>query len=459
MIVKPAHPVDRKSRRLAIGGGGALAVKMVPSIEAARARGFHVTVIDRLDTPRLCAEHAHLIDEHYNISSEAERNRLLSDALNEPFGLTYVASLPSAHLSNMFDLASVSQFMLVTKPLTTFKHMAALASRFMPVGPDAWTLMRWFLHDHYTTKPIIRAVERILPTSHENHGRYRRMVIVLTEKKTVNEELDRLEALSVGQLPDMGSHAIALLQRLVPKRLTWHDQVGHQITRLDRDIEVRACVELQNHDAPYHTVGSEETVSTAVVLELEVTEHLALEAPGRQIKYDNKFPVLILVGKGFVADPSRTDRDLKAVEVTYDDRATGTIDLESNAGGGVFDPLQSNAALAAARNHRGVNLPLLDLLDRWDRLDRWDGDAVATLGQDFLDAEAAWENMQLQYDAWDVAGRGRRVLGYGSSTGPECVQGFLNAYAVERYGFPNDWHMQKAPLHLMFGSLPTAPTP
>jgi hypothetical protein len=426
---------------------------MIPFIEAARKRGVHVTLIDVVETPRLYELRPDLIDEKYNLCNDEDKKRFWRDALNEEIDLTYIASLPEAHLFNLIDLETVSRCMLVTKPLTVFKHMPALKDRFKPPAAGGAADQGWYLADHFTTKPIVQAVERILPSSHQSHGRFRKMLLILTEKKSVNEELARRDALSVGQLQDMGSHGIAVLQRLVPKGLSWNDQYGNRITRVDREIKVWACVELQNNNAPFNMKDGQETVSTAVLLELLILEQLVLTGPdGSTFHCDNEFRALILAGKGFVGDPARPDRDLKGIEVGYQDGATGTIDLESNAGGGVYDPTGTDTTLASVRHHRGVCLPLLRMLDSWDR------DEPLTLGQDFLDSASAWENQWIQYHGWNNAGQGRRVLGYGSAAGPESVQDFINAFAVARYGFSDGWHLSKPPLHLIFGTVPQSPT-
>jgi hypothetical protein len=441
----PATPAEA---RFALVGMGHLAVKMLPFLQRCRAGGIQIVGVDVTGEPKFLRDgHGQLLADYFNISRLAEFQRFLQAGLARPFELAYVASLPASHCLNILDLRNVCQRIIVTKPLTTFSSKKDFAAYLRHPDIHPWASRLW-LHDHFITKPAVAAVGGLLSQLHAAHGRYQRIVILLTERRTVNEELDRLEALRCGQLLDMASHAVAILQELVPRKLLWQDRHGNTIARADRQITPTACVEGQNMDAPY-----DQTVSTADLVEFRVEERLTINGKNKEkAEFRNTFYVLLLCGKGFAANPAHADRDLKAVEVTYRNGVTGMIDIETNAIGGTFDGFLSGGVPEAQRNHRGINLPLLAALEGWEGFLGGER-AVAN----FHPALLALENMELLYGAWQRGGRGRHVLGYGAPDRPVPIQDFVNTHAVRQNGFQESWHLAQPPLHLMFGNFATSP--
>ena len=66
--------------------------------------------------------------------------------------------------------------------------------------------------------PILTALPSRLPEVHRLYGMISRITIIITEQRTVNdpEEVKRREALAGGMVPDLGSHAVMILQHLMP---------------------------------------------------------------------------------------------------------------------------------------------------------------------------------------------------------------------------------------------------
>ena len=385
--------------------------------------------------------------EYFDLSSGPDRDALRKLGQSKPFDLIYEATWPDAHILDVLDWQSIANQIIVTKPFVSIEHYQTLRS--LMVIPGYRSIVgKMMQHDHYINKPALEEVITHLPQAHSTYGKFAHMTIVITERRTVNDQRHRLRALTGGMIPDLDSHAVMIIQRLVPTNLVWEDGEGNHMKRFSRDIKPVACIRAQMKNAKCN-----QDVDTACIVEYRVTESLNLidekGAVGEPV--ENTFYVLVVCAKGLQAE-GNSERDLKAIEIAFQGQgqSTGVIDLETNAVNEIFRAIpEISPCDDEIRKHKGINRPMFAAIDTWPKF------VADELLRDRLFQSPAliWENMRLLWETMTIAKKGI-LPAYGSR---DLIHNFVNSHIGPANGFRyfgqegSGWPAKEPPLHLMRG--------
>jgi len=440
-----------KLNRICIwGGNGSLAGKLAQWYETGAAEGVQFFAADIVPETEFRPNFTGFAG-YFDVTNGADRQKLIELARDQPFDLGYDATWPNAHLLNAMNMEPFFKHILVTKPFVSIEQFSALEA-LMHLAAFRCVREKLLMHDHFANKPGLTALLSSLSAAHSLYGKFSRMLIVITERRSVNdpEEIKRQEALQGGMVPDLASHAVMMIQLLTRKGLMSRDSQGNYFRRLDRTIVPTACVRAQMKLA-----ALPENVDTACIIEYMVPEKLTLAREDGTVcgkPFSNTFYVLMVCGKGLsvTADASR---DLKAVEISFQGqgRATGIIDLETNT---LNEVLERVPGLVIPRDneriHRGINRPVMDLIGRWHDFST-DEDFRTSL---FQDKELVWENMKVLSETTAISRPGLLP----SYAPLEEIHNFVNTHIGPANGFRyfgttngNGWPMKEPPLHLMRG--------
>lgn len=437
-------------RRIVIfGAAGQLGgTKLEPTLTAYHRRGVEIYGCDIINESEFKPRFG-LIQEYFNLRNQHHREKLFDIGRKERFDLAYEATWPDVHLLDIVNWEAIFRDILVTKPFVSVRQYNSLKSLMELPGYDC-VLRKVMMHDHYANKPAMAAVVGCLPRIHRKYGKYSRMTIMITERRTVNdsEEVTRHAALAEGMIPDLASHGLMVVQLLTPNGLVWEDEDGARFKRLEREIIPTACVRAQLKNA-----AVAQDIDTACIIEYRVTEQLTLvRDEGSPIgrPFTNEFFVLIVCGKGLRA--TADSGDLKAVEICFQGQghSAGVLDLETNSLNEVLEAVPGIGPLdGGVRAHRGINRPLLTILDRWQEY-RTSADLRSDL---FQVPPLIWENMTLLFRTMSACRRG--ILP--SYERKDLIHHFVNTHIGPSNGFQyfgsqgSGWPMKEPPLHLMRG--------
>jgi hypothetical protein len=440
------HP----SRICVCGAGGALGGnKLKASLDTAADNGVTLYATDILAESDFKPEFTGY-QAYFNLTRRQDREKLASLASVEKLDFGYDATWAPSRLMNIANLGPLFQHYFITKSFVSVRHYHAFED-FM--SNKAYEYLREMLqgHDHFASKPGLTALVASLPAAHKHYGKFSRMQIVITERRTVNHdaEQNRRKALLEGMVPDLASHAIMLIQLLTPVGLMWVDVEGNFFKRLNRVIRPSTCIRAQMKLA-----ALPQDVDTACIIEYVVTETLSLaREDGTPVRdpFENSFSVLVICGKGLSAAEG-INRDLKAIELSFQGqgKATGVIDLETNILNEVLKEVPGiRIPTEEERKHRGINLPLMNVLTRWDDFRQ----NAAVRARLFQDKNLIWENMSVLAATTSVSRPG--ILPCYSSR--EAIHNFANAHISSSNGFSyfgssgSGWPMKEPALHLMLG--------
>lgn len=439
---------DRPLRALILGANGELGGrKMKASYDFGTNTGTEFVGADIVDESQFKPIFSNFSGYH-NLTRQRDRDKLIELARGRRFDFIYDASWPDGHLLNVLNCEVLAQHIVVTKPFVSIEQAATLGA-FMESAAFQSLRGRLLMHDHYINKPAMMAMLKALPKAHNRYARFARIMIFITEQRTVNhpQELKRWRALLGGIVPDLVSHALMIIQLLTREGLVWTGQEGITFKRFRRTIQPTACVRAQMRGA-----ALPQDVDTACVVEYKVTEELGIvdEAGASEgVTFTNTFFVLVVCGKGLkVTD--HADRDLKAMEIAFQGQgsSTGILDLETNC---VNELLETAgvAVPAKQRIHRGINYPIMAILKNWPQFEN--GDQLRT--DLFQDMEVTWENVRLL-----AVTRNRCKGGLLPAYDPgEEIHKFVNTHIGPANGFEyfgkegSGWPMKEPPLHLMRG--------
>jgi hypothetical protein len=227
-------------RILVFGAAGQLGGKKLgPTYETYDASGVEIVACDIMEESKFDPKFARF-KEYYNLGRGPDREKLFESGRKERFDFAYEATWPDAHLLNLVNWEAICRNILVTKPFVSVKHYHGLKA-LMELSGYGCVLGKLLMHDHYANKPAMAAVLAALPKIHNKYGKFSRVTVMITERRTVNdpEEVARHGALNEGMVPDLASHALMLVQLLAPKGLVWEDEDGSSFKRLDREIVPR----------------------------------------------------------------------------------------------------------------------------------------------------------------------------------------------------------------------------
>jgi hypothetical protein len=450
--------IVRPQRILVVGANGNLGgEKLAQSYETGETIGIEFTAADIVPEPAFKPKFTGF-KCYYNLKVEADRNKLFSSSrsLDQKFDLIYDASWPESHLFNLSNLESLCHSLLTTKPYVSVKHYHALEDLMTNDYREA-VREKLLMHDHYANKPVFMALLNGLPEAHRMYGKFSRILIMITERRTVNDphERSRRKALLGGMVPDLASHAVIMTQLLTRKGLKWSDDEGNFFKRLDRRIQPTTCVRTQMTGA-----ALPQDIDTSCIIELKVTETLSEvqddehETPIGD-PFPNTFYVLVVCGKGLQAVPG-IERDLKGIELCFQGqgKSTGIVDLETNTPNEVLERAGIKLPNDVLRKHRGINYPILTVFDRWNEF--------ASRGrlrfQLFQNPALIWENMKALDETVAVSKRGL-LPAYRAK---DEIQSFVNAHIGPSNGFHyfgtegSGWPMKEPPVHLMRGDVPAS---
>ncbi len=430
--------------------------KLRPTLDAYAARGVEITGCDIVEEKDLRLKFTGL-KGYYNLSHKKDREKLFDIGRRGKFDLAYEATWPSSHLLTVSNWEAICHSIIETKPFVSIKQLDTLKALMELPGFEC-VLKKLMMHDHFANKPALAAVLRNLPMIHRHYGKISRIQVVITERRSVNhpDELARQQALAEGMIPDLDSHAIMIIELLVPVNLVWEDDAGSRFKRLSRQIKPTACVRAQMKNA-----AVAQDVDTACIVEYMVTESLSLvcdDGTTMGSPFTNEFFVLVVCGKGLSTSPD--SGDLKAVEICFQGqgRSTGVIDLETNRLNEVLEEVPGiQVPDDTARAHRGINYPMLTILDRWQEFHADDG----LRSELFQLPPLIWENMTLLATTMKACRCG--ILP--SYQRGELIHHFVNTHIGPSNGFQyfgtqgSGWPMKEPPLHLMRGRTVATPIP
>jgi hypothetical protein len=441
---------------LVMGAAGSLAGKFQTAYELFRQRGVAIHAADIVAESDFKPKFTGF-ESYFNLTRQADRQKLSALGNTQKFDLVYHSTWPEAHVLDAVGWDHITDLNIVAKPFAAIEQYQTLRA-LMELPAYQSVVKKLLLHDHYVNKPGLEAVVKSLPQAHKRYGKFARMVLFITERRTVNDEEHRKNALTGGMIADLDSHAVMTIQRLVPSGLIWEDDQGHRIMRISRQLEPTACVRAQMRNAI-----CDEEVDTACVVEYRITETLRmvredgtpLGAPARNVFY-----ALVVCAKGLRADVD-IERDLKAIEISFQGqgRSTGIIDLESNTLNEVLQAIPGMVTPdAATRCHKGVNRPMFDVVQRWREFST---DTVLR-EQLFPAQEHVWENMKLLWQTMSIKPKGVLLPTYGPS---DLIHHFVNTHIGPTNHFQyfghegSGWPVKEAPLHLIRGQVSASQIP
>lgn len=458
---------------LMLGAAGALGRKLTPYFEYVtkkyKTKIYAADVISESDFKSKTKFDG--FEGFFNIRCSSDKEKLFNLGRTNPFDLCYDATWPDARIFNLVRWSSVSKNFITTKPLASvnqFETLRALVSAtsddpgvkhsethsFLEGAPAYEDVVaKLWGHEHYINKPSIELNLANLSKLHSQFGWFSRISIMITEQRNVNhpDERERIRALDEGMIPDLCSHAVMIIQRLAPVGLVWQDGAGNSIKRLWRHIVPTACVQAKMKNAICQG-------DTACVVEYKVSESISLvNEQGATIgrPQSNTFYVLVFCGKGFRAE-TYTERDLKSIEIAFQGQgaSTGIVDIETNQvnqmlesvlGQGLHDP--------DLCSHRGINLPMCKLVDRWPEFS-----SGGPVRKELLQSvDLLFDNMKLLKETMGLNKRGN-LPAYDDKG--ELVHQFLNTHVNAGNGFQffgqpgSGWPRTDSPMHLMVGKPP-----
>lgn len=435
--------------------------KLLPTYEEYAKAGVEVYAGDIVDEGEVAKKYNSFAG-YFDLRKEVDRDKLRELGHAAKFDFVYDATLPSARFINLMNWEGICHYLIGTKPFTAIDYFEALRPlMFLPANAPLREKLQQ--HDHYINKPGFDVVSSNIAAAHMKYGKFARISIFIVEQRTINDEIrnrGRAAALDEGILPDLNSHGIMCIQRLVPEGLVWEDGVGNFIRRTSRVIEPTACVRAQMKNALCH-----QNLDTAFIVEYRVLETLCMISdPSSEEcvsdKINNIFYVLIVGAKGLRATPD-IGRDLKAIEIAFQGQgqSTGIIDLETNTLNELLQSVPSIGVLdEELRKHRGINLPMFTLSQNWQDFVQ-NPDARKKL---FQQPNLIWENMNLLSQTRAIARKGTMPT-YNHN---DLVHNFVNEHLSPAKGFRyfgydegSGWPMHEEPRHLMRGNDCPEPIP
>jgi hypothetical protein len=325
-------------KRVLVVGAGDLVAKKEPFFAVLKRAGAKVYLGDSNPKPKALPVLEKYISEFVLLNGDKMPDLGFFDMLDiSTWGFTH---LPMA--LRFWDRAEV---IVTTKPVdTNLELLRAMrtSALFKPLRE------RLVVHDHYGGRWVLCEAAARMPLWHSVEGFVRTIQIYILERKTVNDEMDRIDALRDGVCLDLMPHAIRVLQALLPIGSTWM-QGDLRYTRKALKLSVEGGAREHNVGCPIE--GTVETFAAVNILGEDVVQIGTAEARSFP------FECLIVVGKGLVANGGDV-RDTKGVSVLFETGNRLNIDLETQRaqtpGGALILPPEGVL-------HRGINLPLIEL--------------------------------------------------------------------------------------------------
>lgn len=339
----PAQPI----RSVLVVGHGALAARQEPVYFHWLANGVDVHCAD-IDSSKLdgCLDGIH----RYVLP---EDERLLTKAIPEGVDLLCVNNIPELHLVTAIQWHNFARHIIIQKPQDlNYPLIKTVACA------DGLSHFRrkTKIHDHYRNKGVAPALWTALPSLITERGQFRRILLFLTEPKSVNDELQRAESLKCGMIQDLAVHMIDLLFSTLNASGEWRnsrdDERLHR--RVGGTIEIKAC-----HKRRELSSNLGDDVETFAAIDLSVTEVIEFPAGEKEAKTrERHFDVLIVVGKGVTVEQG-IEGDVKLIVAEFE-RGEGYeawVDFKTLTING-FQNLLPDGGTEINRHHGGLNRPL-----------------------------------------------------------------------------------------------------
>jgi hypothetical protein len=328
-------------------GHGDIAARQRPIFEHWLAQGVTVHCAD-IDESKLddCLDGIH----RYVLPRDEQRlTRVLYAA---PADLLVINNVPELHLITALQWSTYVRRIIIQKPQDLNYPLIKTMARAQ--GYERFRRQA-VIHDHYRNKDVVPALAQALPSLHKERGQFKRLLFILTEGKSVNDELHRSSSLCSGMIQDLAVHMVDLFLEVIHVGAEWHvrDRDERKIKRVGGTIEVVACHKLREMAS---SLGN--LVETFAAIDLHVKEQLEFPTghPAARLWY-NEFDVLIVVGKGLSIEQGVAG-DIKTVAVEFEREGEydAWIDLKSLSVHGFQNHLPQGGA-EINRNHGGLNRP------------------------------------------------------------------------------------------------------
>jgi GNAT superfamily N-acetyltransferase len=445
------HPFSTNTPpRLLIIGTGAIIKKMAPSWECFNKAGVKIFAADVEPNPQGLPA-LPPVAKFYNCRNRNEQSDLLKEARAEPFDLAYLSTIPELHLAEVFKHDCLVRNFIIPKPVDShFGLLETLHAQQKVEGSYRDLVKRIFVHDHYRNKPLTAYLKGHMQDLHRRNGYLKNIRLYIVEHGTIQKEFRRRRSLECGMILDLAPHALSVVCELVPNEMEWMDLEGNTFKRMHREIRVVDAVRGRDNACILHRPLAE----TFAALHFRITEtiHFIPKEDATYVDASTRdFDLLIVVGKGISLGETQGEgcsQDLKAIEVEFDGQIVrGNFD--TNAVSGVIDE-QLHCKLMSRVNpdHRGLNLPFLELAENGFSFENLDSTKVIAPFQSF---EEAFDISRLLEDCHKHlrSPRDHELVLYRAYT---TIGALLNRCVA--MGLNQKWALKEDPTNLVFGKVP-----
>jgi hypothetical protein len=435
--------------RILIVGTGAIVKKMEPTWALYQKRGARIYAADVVDKPSALAA---LPKEttFYNCRNRDRLRALQDEAKRKPFDCAYLSTLPELHLAEALKYDSLVHRFIIPKPIDShFTLLETFHNQQKDAGAYNDLVGRICVHDHYRNKPLTSYLKGHMTDLLRRNGYLKNIRLYIVEHRTIQSEWRRRPSLECGMILDLAPHALSVLYELVPNEMEWTDTEGHTFQRIRREIRVVNAVLGRDNNSILHDPRAE-TFATLHFKVIETIHFSPKDEPKVVDAFPHEFDVLIIVGKGISlsgADDKSGERDLKAIEIEFDGQIVrGNFD--TNAVSGVIDERLHERLLKEVNpDHRGLNLPMMELATNGFSLDFKNGKLISP----FQSFEEAFRIARLLEDCRKHSDslKGDRMARYHANA---SIGSLLNRCVA--MGLDQKWALREEPTNLVFGRIP-----
>ncbi len=339
-------------KKVLILGGGDLARKKQYWVALLKRLGARVYLVDVDKHPKALETLGSYLEEFFLLDNGVEEKALIEQGQKEPFHLLDISTWGDSHLAMALRFQDITKCIIDTKPVDTNLGLLRTIHRYHEMGSPLFRRLvdRLLVHDHYGARWVLPKAGEEMLRCHTTEGFVTELQLYITEYRSVNDEMERIEALQGGICPDLLPHAFRVLQSLMPSGVTW--ECGNlKYTRRGLSLSVTGGARERNIGCAIDT-----PVETFAAVSLKGEDIVDIAGQRERI---GRFPFrcLMVVGKGVTAHAG-DDKDVKGVTVRFQTGQRLNIDLDSQRmrtpRGDVILPPRDVL-------HRGINLPLIEI--------------------------------------------------------------------------------------------------
>jgi hypothetical protein len=351
------HDLDELARsvsgkKVLILGGGDLARKKQCSVALLKRLGARVYLVDVQKHPKALETLGPYLENFFLLDNGVEENALVEQGQKEPFHILDISTWGNSHLAMAFRFQDIAALIVATKPVDTHLDLLRTIHSYHEMGSPLFRRLvdRLLVHDHYGARWVLLKAGEEMIHAQRTEGFVTELQIYITEYRSVNEEMERIEALQDGICHDLLPHAFRVMQSLLPIGVTW--ECGNlQYTRRGLSLAVTGGARERNIGCAIDT-----PVETFAAVSLKGEDIVDIAGQKGRI---GRFPFrcLMVVGKGVTARAG-DDKDVKGVSVRFQTGKRLDIDLDSQR---MRTPRGDIILPPRDVLHRGINLPLIEL--------------------------------------------------------------------------------------------------